>query len=218
MRVNMIAASTAAALVVAGCGQAANGQSGGSEQPASGVSEAADFGAPSGEYRSEERHRYITFSYMHQGYSRPWVRWRDWDAVLDWDAENPEDSSLSVTIDATSVDSGVDVFDGHLQGERFFDTANHPEITFESTSLNRMSDTEGTMTGDLTIKGVSKPVTLDVQFNKGAYEERSNVYKLGFSAIGTVKRSEFGMTYAIPAVSDEVEIIIESEFTMPADE
>ncbi len=218
MSFKKFAAPAIIAILIAGCGQAANSQSNSASE--AGVEAAAPiaFEAASGEYKPDERHRYITFSYLHQGYSRPSVRWRTWDAVLDWDAENPEASSVSVTIDATSVDSGVDVFDGHLQGENFFDTANHPEITFESTSLSRTGDTTGTMTGDLTIKGVTKPVTLDVAFNKGAFEERGNAYKLGFSAKTSVNRSEFDMSYLVPAISDQVDIVIEAEFVMPADE
>jgi len=218
MSFKKFAAPAIIAVVIAGCGQAANSQSSSTGEAGVETAPPMAFEAVSGEYKPDERHRYITFSYLHQGYSRPWVRWRSWDAVLDWDAENPEASSVSVTIDATSVDSGVDVFDGHLQGENFFDTANHPEITFESTSLSRSGGVTGTMTGDLTIKGITKPVTLDVTFNKGAFEERSNIYKLGFSAKTSVNRSDFDMTYLVPAISDQVDIVIEAEFVMPADE
>lgn len=207
-----------AAIVVVGCGEAANSQPDSATATAAGEEATTEFEAISGEYKSDPNHRYITFSYFHQGLSRPWVRWRNWDAVLDWDAEDPEASSVSVTIDATSVDSGVDVFDEHLQGERFFDTANHPEITFESTSLTRTGDATGTMTGDLTIKGITKPVTLDVTYNNSTFSERGNEYKIGFSAKGSVNRSEFGMDYLVPVTSDEVEIVIEAEFEMPAEE
>jgi polyisoprenoid-binding protein YceI len=218
MQLRTIAISAVAAIVVAGCGEAANSQSNGATDTVADTEAAAGFDAISGEYKTDPRHRYITFSYFHQGFSRPWVRWRNWDAVLDWDAEEPEASSVSVTIDATSVDSGVDVFDEHLQGERFFDTANHPEITFESTSLTKTGDATGTMTGDLTIKGITKPVTLDVTYNNSAFSERGNEYKIGFSAKGSVNRSEFGMDYLVPVTSDEVEIVIEAEFEMPAEE
>lgn len=206
-----------AAFIVA-CGQSANGQS---ETEASDLRNDAvqpAFEALSGEYKPDARHRYITFSYSHFGYSHPHVRWRDWDATLNWNAENPENSSVSVTIDASSVDSGVDVFDGHLKGKNFFDTDNHPEITFASTALTKTGPNAGTMTGDLTIKGVTKPVMMNVTLNKGAYEERGNKYKLGFSASGTVNRSDFGLDYAVPAVGDEVVISVEAEFEMPAGE
>ncbi len=196
----------AALFAVAACGKPAESQ----------AADAA-FEAVSGEYVTDPYHRYITFSYMHQGLSRPWLRWRDWEATLDWDAENPEASSVEVLIDALSIDSGVDVFDEHLKGERFFDVANHPEITFVSTSVERKGDDKGVIAGDLTLKGVTLPVVLDVTFNKASFSERSG-YKLGFSGKTVIKRSDFDMDYAVPIVSDEVEILIETEFVMPADD
>lgn len=198
-----------AALAIAACGQSANGQD-------DAAAEKVVFDAPSGEYTPDPNHHYIFFTYSHFDYSHPHVRWRVWDATLNWNAENPEASTVEVVIEADSVDSGVDVFDGHLKGERFFDTENHPEITFVSTNVTRTGENTGTITGDLTIKGITKPVTLDVTFNKAGYEERGDRYKIGFSATTTVKRSDFGMDYLVPAVSDEVDIKIESEFIMPA--
>lgn len=205
----------AAVLAVAACGQAANGQS---QTPSEVRNDAVqqDFDAPSGTYAPDPHHRYITFSYTHQGYSHPWLRWREWDGTLNWNAEDPSKSSVNVTINADSIDSGVNVFDGHLKGENFFDTARYPEIKFASTGIEQTGPTTGTMTGDLTIKGVTKPVTLYVTFNKGAYEERGKIYKLGFSAKGTVKRSDFGVDAYVPIVSDDVNVVIESEFTMAA--
>lgn len=176
------------------------------------------FNAPTGQYVADQTHRYITFSYSHLGFSNPYVRWRDWDATLDWNAEDPEKSSVSVTIDAASVDTGVDVFDGHMKGDTFFDVANHPEITFVSTEIKRTDDFTGTITGDLTIKGNTLPVTLETTFNKGDFVQRSNLHKLGFSAKTTVKRSDFGVDAFAPAVSDEVEIVIEVEFDKPIQE
>lgn len=206
----------AAALTLAACGQATSDA--GAAQAASAETPAAEapieFDAPSGAYTSESGHRYITFSYWHQGYSKPWIRWHSWDGVLNWDADNPENSSVSVTIDATSIDTGVDKFDAHMNSEDLFDTATHPQITFESTDVAQTGPNTGTMTGELTIKGVTKPATLDVRFNKGAHEERGGVYKLGFSASTSVNRSEFDLGYAVPIVGDEVDIVIEAEFQM----
>ncbi|MEM9616483.1 MAG: YceI family protein [Pseudomonadota bacterium] len=182
-------------------------------QPAS-----AQTDAKSGTYMTDDGHRYITFSYSHAGFSNPWLRWRDWTGTLDWNAEDPAASSVNVVINAESIDTGVDVFDGHLKDDRFFDVANHPEITFVSTSVEKTGDNTGEITGDLTIKGTTKPVTLDVVFNKGEYDQRNNRYKLGFSGKTTVKRSDYGVDLFAPVVSDEVDIIIETEFLMPAAE
>ncbi|GJL91828.1 YceI family protein [Hyphococcus sp.] len=216
----LLLASFAAGLV--GCGQAPSADSsastGAAHETASAqqAAEALESTAKSGVYTPDERHRYITFSYFHQGYSHPWVRWRNWTGELNWDGEAPENSSVSITIDAASVDSGVDVFDGHLNGERFFDTANNPEITFVSTNVEKTGATTGKITGDLTIKGITKPVTLDAVFNKGEFNAERNSSKLGFSATVIVNRSEFGLDFLVPSVGDEVSIVIETEWVMSA--
>lgn len=201
MNIRVIAAAISALLMTA-CAEPANSQAPAETAPS--------IAAPSGVYTADPRHRYITFNYLHQGYSRPYVRWREWTATLNWNAETPEASSVSVSIDATSIDSGVDVFDGHLQGERFFDTANFPEITFETTSVERTGEATGVIHGDLTIKGVTKAVALDVVFNKATTDENGS--KIGFSGKTQVKRSDWGVDFLAPAVSDEVDIIIEAEF------
>jgi len=171
--------------------------------------------APSGAYQTDPNHHYITFTYSHMGYSHPQVRWRDWSGALDWNAEDPGASAISVKINAASVDSGVDEFNGHLQDERFFDVANHPEITFVSTSIERTGPSTAKVAGDLTIRGVTLPVTLDAVVNRAADDDFAKAYKLGFSGKTTVKRSDFGMDAYVPYVSDEVEIAIEAEFVMP---
>jgi polyisoprenoid-binding protein YceI len=210
----------AAAFALAACGEQKTTQSAAAPTTeaasAQQAAEAVEFNAPSGEYATDPSHRYITFTYVHQGYSEPWLRWRDWTGTLDWNAEDPSASSVSVTINADAIDSGVDVFDGHLKGENFFDTANHPEITFVSTSVEKTGANTGTIAGDLTIKGITKPATLNAVFNKGQFEERGGIYKLGFSATTSVNRSDFGMDYAVPIVSDQVDIVIETEWAMPA--
>lgn len=172
-------------------------------------------GTVAGVYRSDPRHAYITFSYDHQGYSRPWLRWRSWTADLNWNPSAPEQSSIAAAIDATSADSGVDEFDGHLKSADFFDAANHPQITFASTSVSLAGGSAGTIVGDLTIKGVTKPVTLDVTINKAANDDFAKAYKLGFSAKGVVKRSDFGVDKYVPFVGDDVTVVIEAEFVMP---
>ena len=210
-----LAAAFFAAVLIAGCGQSANGS-----VQTSGQAEAAtddSFAAISGSYEIDPKHGYIAFSYLHKGLSRPILRWGSWSSTLDWDAENPAASSVSVVIDAASVDSGVEDFNGHLQGEMMFDTANYPEITFESTEVTRNADNTGTVTGDLTIKGVTKPVTLEVTYNGSLIDERSNSYAIGFSGTANLKRSEFGIDFLVPMVGDDVTIMIETEYLMPAE-
>ncbi|GGC98696.1 YceI family protein [Aquisalinus flavus] len=172
--------------------------------------------AESGTYTPDDGHAYIVFSYNHLGFSNPMVRWGDWDANLNWDADNPENSTLDVTIDATSVDTGVDDFNTHLNSSDFFNTAEYPQISFTSTALEVTGPESGILTGDLTIRDTTMPVTMDVTINKAGFEERGNVHKLGFSGRTTVLRSDFGLDAYVPNVSDEVDIIVEAEFEKPA--
>jgi len=168
-----------------------------------------------GVYKSDGSHAYITFSYDHQGYSRPWLRWRSWTGDLTWNPSAPEQSSIAVVIDAASIDSGVDKFDEHLKSPDFFDVASNPQITFASTGVSITGAATATVAGDLTIKGKSKPVTLDVRINRAADDDFAKAYKVGFSGKTAIKRSDFGVDKYVPFVGDDVEIIIEAEFVLP---
>ncbi len=178
-------------------------------------SSAADLGVPSGAYQNDPAHTYVAFTYTHLGYSHPILRFNTTAAKLDFNAEHPEQSKLDVTIDATSIDGGTPIFNEHLSSDRFFDTAKFKEITFKATSIKVTGDKTGTVTGDLTIKGVTKPVTLDVTLNKAGIHPMRKSPALGFSATGNLKRSDWGLGANAPFVSDEVKLMIESEFFMP---
>lgn len=168
-------------------------------------------GAPAGEYSLDKGHGYITFSYLHQGFSKPYLRFNDWDSTLNWNPENPENSSVNVTIQTGSIDSMVAKFDTHLKSADMFDVEAYPTATFTSTSINRTGGNTGTITGDLTMKDVTKPITLDVVFNK-AGETRGGGHKVGFSGTAQLKRSEWNLGYAVPHVGDDVDLVIEVEY------
>ena len=121
-------------------------------------------------------------------------------------------------IKTESIDTGVDKFDDHMKSDGWMDVAKYPEATFVSTSLAKTSDRTGLMTGDLTIMGVTKPVTLDVTFNKAGEGRAPGTYKLGFSATADLLRSDWGLGKYAPAVGDEVAVIIEAEYVMKAPE
>ena len=173
---------------------------------------AANIGdAPSGIYKSESGHAYIAMSYDHQGYARPILRWGAFDATANVDSENPENSTLTVEIDAASIDSGVEVFDGHLKAEQFFNVAEYPKITFTSTSMKQLVQGRGKVTGDLTIKGITKPVTMDVTLNKVGKHFSNKKDIFGISAKTVIRRDDFGVgLYDI--VGQDVEVQIEVEF------
>ncbi len=173
----------------------------------------ADLSAvPSGDYSSDPSHSYISFSYSHLGFSTPEIGFRTFTADLALDSANPENSSVKVNIDATSIDSRVEAFNGHLNGANFFDTENNPTITFTSTSVSSTGEDTFDVVGDLTIKGVTKPVTLKATINKAADHPMRKIPTVGMSAEGKISRSEWGLDRAVPNVGDEVSLHITAEF------
>lgn len=183
------------------------------------TSAAADLsGVPSGTYQEDDQHAYVIFSYTHLGFSSPKVRFDDFDVALNLDTEDPEASEIDVTIDVSSVDSGVEVFDGHLLGAEYFDLANHPTITFESTDVAKTGDNTYDVTGELTIKGKAVPVTLAATINGAGEHPLKKIPAVGVSATGTILRSDWGLDQYVPAVSDEVILTIEVELLLTDDE
>jgi polyisoprenoid-binding protein YceI len=121
-------------------------------------------------------------------------------------------SRVSISIDAASVDSSLPQLDEALRGAEFFDVMNHPQITFQSTAYEETSDHSGRLTGDLSVRGVTHPVTLDVTINSAAMNPLNRREMIGFSAIGSFKRSDYGMTAYAPLVGDELSLTIQIEF------
>ena len=172
----------------------------------------ADLAAlPAGTYKSEQGHAYIAFQYDHQGFSKPIIRWVTTDATVTFDADNPENSKLTVRLPVNDIDTVVLVCDDHLRSPGFFDVENHPEITFTSTNISQITDGYGTLTGDLTIKGVTKPFTLTGTVNKVGKHFRSGVDMFGISATGHLKRADYGLDRYLPVGAD-VDIMVEVEF------
>jgi polyisoprenoid-binding protein YceI len=166
---------------------------------------------PSGQYVLENTHAYITFSYSHLGFSTPQISFTEFDVDLQLDTADPTNSTLNVIVDANSVESQVDEFNEHLVGERFFDTANHPNISFKSTSIERGAADSATISGDLTIKGITHPVVLSANLNKAGNHPRLKKPMAGFNAQTKVLRSAWDLGYGVPMVGDEVTISISVE-------
>ncbi|MEE9379799.1 MAG: YceI family protein [Hyphomonadaceae bacterium] len=166
----------------------------------------------SGSYVMDTGHGYVTFTYSHMGFSNPQVRFRTIDARMDVDADNPANSTISVTIAANSVDTGVDEFDDHLNSVDWLDTAQFETITFTSTGLTQADGTTGTVTGDLTMMGITKPLTLDVTLLAAGDHPVAKVETIGVDATGIVVRSDYGLGNYAPYVSDEMSVTISGEF------
>ena len=174
--------------------------------------QAADLSAvPAGKYTLDPTHAYINFSYNHLGLSNPTLSFDEFTVDLDLNNEDPAQSSISVSIDVASVVTGSEIWKDHLTGDKWFDVAAHPTITFESTAVEAAGDGAYKVMGDLTIKGESKPVSLDVAINGAMNHPMSGDPVIGLDASAEVLRSEFGMGGAAPAVSDEVDLNISVE-------
>jgi polyisoprenoid-binding protein YceI len=165
-------------------------------------------------YRIDQNHMSMAFLITHVGFAKALGLFREADGSFVFDPDGPAVEDIRVTIDAASVFTNHEKRDEHLRGADFLDVADHPEITFVGTKATQTGPRTGTVTGDLTLRGVTRPVTLDVVWNKSdTYPFGDGHYAMGLSARTTIKRSDFGMTYAVAGglVGDEVEIILEFE-------
>jgi polyisoprenoid-binding protein YceI len=155
-------------------------------------------------------HTFSRFAYSHFGYSRQESRFNQNSGkiVIDRAAKT---GSVEVTIDTKSVDTGYPVFNGHIQGEDFFDTEKYPTATFKSTKLKFEGDKLAAVDGNLTLKGVTKPVTLTVSSFQCMSHPMLKKDACGANATTTVKRSDFNMGKFAPYVGDEVTITIAVE-------
>lgn len=160
-------------------------------------------------------HTNIAFMVDHLGYSMTLGRFGEFDIALAFDQNEVGKSKLDVTVMTESLSTFHEKRDEHLRSPDFFNTAEFPEMTFTSTAIEQTGDNTGRVTGDLTLLGVTKPVTLDITFNKAAPHPFNKKMTVGFSARGMLKRSDFGMSYGLPAVGDEVQLIIEAEAVKP---
>lgn len=181
---------------------------------------AQDSTAPSGTYEADVTHTNVLWSVSHFGLSTYIGRFNGISATLVLDVDKPEKSSLVAEIQTASVDANYpkadEDFDARI-AEMFLGVKEHPKITFRSTAIELGDDNTAEVTGDLTLNGVTKPVTLEVQLN-GMMAEHPMTRKpvLGFSAAGTIKRSDFGSKAMQGPIGDDVDITIEAEFAPKA--
>lgn len=169
-------------------------------------------GVSPGSYELDETHAYLSFSYSHMGLSNPQLHFGKFAAQLELDGNNMENSTVSIEIDPASIDTGLPEFDEELRGDNFFDVNRFPTMTFQSKAYREMSENTGQLSGDLTVMGITRPVTLDVTINSAAMNRMVRKEMIGFSANGTIRRSDFGLTAYDQFVSDELQLNIQVEF------
>lgn len=179
---------------------------------------------PAGAYTLDKSHASLVFRVDHLGFSKYTGQFKRFDAHLQFDPADPARSEVTVTIDPASLDltGAPDGFLATLLGEEWLGAGQYPAMTFRSRQIEALQAGRLRIHGELEFRGVAQPVTLDATYNGGyAGHPLDPNARIGFSARGTLQRSKFGMTIGVPppgstmGVGDEVEFLIETEFTGP---
>lgn len=183
--------------------------------------------SPAGDYVSDPNHSSVNFQIQHLGLSFYSLKFKTYDATVTFDPANIAASKVTATIKPTDILAGYpsDYVANHpgtkfksweddlANSSNFLDAKQFPTITFASTSVAPSGERSAKVTGDLTLKGVTRPITLDVTFSgETASHPFTKVPALGFSATGTFKRSDFGLDYLTGMVGDDVNVQIEGDF------
>jgi polyisoprenoid-binding protein YceI len=160
-------------------------------------------------YTLEPNYTQVVFSWDHLGYSHPTAQIAQGEGMLEFDPMQPTMASLQVTLPVSSLMTGVPDLDERLKSEDFFDVAKFPQATFRSSSVEKgMGADHLKVTGDLTIRNITRPVTLDVKVLKQGTNPRTNVATVGFDATGMLKRSDFKLDAFVPQVGDQITLRI----------
>ena len=162
------------------------------------------------DYEFDMGHSRIFFDVNHRGYSTMHGRFADFGGTFRFDAENPAASSLDVTVDAATIDMFHDGLNDHLKTADFFNVEVHPELRFVSERIEAAGENRFTVHGQFTMLGQTHPLSLDVVLNQTG-EAQGGVPMAGFTAMGTVDRTLYGMNYGAPLVGTNISIRIEVE-------
>lgn len=167
------------------------------------------------EFALDPAHTLVRITWNHAGFSNPGAAFDVGQGTLTWDAEDPGQSSVTVSIPVNSVATRVPALDGTFKTE-LFEASKYPALTFASTGVERVGSKQYRVEGNLTVRGITKPVTLDATLNGAGEHPMLHAPAIGFDATATIKRSEFGLGAYIPLVSDQVQIRITAEAVEPA--
>jgi len=163
-------------------------------------------------YTIEPDYAQVVFRWSHLGFSNPAAQLSQGQGTLEFDPANPTRASVQVTIPLSSLNTGVPALDEHLRSEDFFEVAKFPTATFRSTKVEQGAGKDRLrVTGDLSLHGITRPVTLDVMVLKVGSNPRTSLPTVGFEATTTLKRSDFNLGAFVPQVSDEIRMQIISQ-------
>src|SRR6201991_360536 len=162
-------------------------------------------------YKLDPGHTMVLFSWNHFGFSNPTANLGQVDGTLVYDEKDPSKATVEATLPLAGLDTFVPKLDEHLKSADFLDAAKFPTVTFKSTKVTSAGKDKLKVTGDLTVHGVTKPVTLDVTVNRVGDHPMLKAPAAGFNATALIKRSDFGVGAYVPQVSDEIKISITTE-------
>jgi polyisoprenoid-binding protein YceI len=164
-----------------------------------------------GAYKLDPAHSKITWSVNHFGFSTYIGQFATVNGTLKLDPKNLAATVLEATVDTNSLGTLHPALDKHLKSSDFLDTAKFPTATFKATKVTQTGERTADIAGELTLHGVTKPVVVQATFNQAGPNPLSKAYQLGFAGSAVIKRSEFGITSYVPAISDEVTLTLEAE-------
>jgi polyisoprenoid-binding protein YceI len=166
-------------------------------------------------YKMDPGHTNVLFSWNHFGFSNPTANLGLGEGTIVFDDKDPSKSSVDVTLPLAGLDTHMPALDEHLKKPDFFDADKYPTVTFKSTNVQAVGGNKFKVTGNLTVHGVTKPVVLDATLNKSGEHPMMKVQTVGFDATASLKRSDFGVGAYVPNVSDEIQIHITTEASVP---
>ena len=165
------------------------------------------------DYTIDPTHTATVFTWNHFGFSTPSANFCDIQGTISVDNARPVNSAVNVTIPLSSLNTNVKALDDHLKNADFFDAEKYPNITFKSTKVQALGQNKYKITGDLTVKGVTKPVVLDAVLNKQGEHPMAKVPAIGFNATTSFNRSAFVIENYVPNVGDKITVNITTEAT-----
>lgn len=162
-------------------------------------------------YTFDKDHTNIIMAVNHLGFSDLYLKTTTYDGHIMFNENDLTQSSVEITFEAMGIDGDHEGLNQHLQSADFFNVSKFEKIKFKSTSIKAVDDKNLDIIGEITILGITKPLTLNAVFNKAGENPFTKSYTIGFSAKTALKRSEFGMDYGLPLIGDDVNFIIEVE-------
>lgn len=163
------------------------------------------------QWQLDDSHTRVGFSVSHLGFSTTMGHFSDVKGMVNYDIKAPDKTSMDFTIATDSINTNWDARDEHLKTDEFFNVAKYPTMTFKSTEIKFINPQQAKVTGDFTLLGQTKPLTLDVTLNKIANSPLTKEPVVGFRATGTIDRAAYGMTAYADGITTNVPIQIDGE-------